>query len=476
MKAFFLKLEEEIDKIGTEKSSLKNAERFGAGDVQGWTLPGPALYQLLEAAQLSSKYVQQMLDMLEHISTFLREVRLGAAPESLRLEKFGKILERLFYKTGSEAIIQGPGFATSSVEWKPRFMDVSSGKSFYLVVHSGRRSGKPQRRSAFLSHDSSNRGKDLSFWCFSPGVALQQLVELEVGSIIFTSGTLSPMKSFEAEFGLKFNVKFSNSHVVADDQVCLMALNKGPSGVALNSRYQNRTSPEYMREIGMLVANAARVVPDGLLVFFPSFSVLRSTIAFWQKDQEGVLWKRITGSKVPLTEPQNTVEAREVMQMFRESVDAGRGAVLFAVCRGRVSEGLDFNNRYGRAVIVTGIPYPPQYDPKIVLKQRYLANVKTGVSGAEWYQFQAFRAVNQAIGRVLRHAKDYGAILLCDERFSTSTNMLSTWLQPYLKTLSNYGQVVYNLGRFYQHCRTTYPVVEAASALPSEETKEEQGK
>ena len=39
------------------------------------------------------------------------------------------------------------------------------------------------------------------------------------------------------------------------------------------------------------------------------------------------------------------------------------------------------------------------------------------INGHEWYSQQALRAVNQAIGRVIRHKDDYGAILLCDERF-----------------------------------------------------------
>ena len=40
-----------------------------------------------------------------------------------------------------------------------------------------------------------------------------------------------------------------------------------------------------------------------------------------------------------------------------------------------------------------------------------------GLSGEEWYKQQASRAVNQAVGRVIRHRMDYGAIILCDERF-----------------------------------------------------------
>lgn len=49
-----------------------------------------------------------------------------------------------------------------------------------------------------------------------------------------------------------------------------------------------------------------------------------------------------------------------------------KGAIFMAVCRGKVSEGLDFADINGRAVIVTGLPYPPFKDPRVVLKRKYL--------------------------------------------------------------------------------------------------------
>jgi hypothetical protein len=45
--------------------------------------------------------------------------------------------------------------------------------------------------------------------------------------------------------------------------------------------------------------------------------------------------------------------------------DPQRGACLLAVCRGKVSEGLDFADSRARLVLLTGIPYAPAMDPKV---------------------------------------------------------------------------------------------------------------
>lgn len=48
--------------------------------------------------------------------------------------------------------------------------------------------------------------RTLSWWCFNPGIAMQEFARMGVGSIILTSGTLSPMDSFAQE--LKLLVSF----------------------------------------------------------------------------------------------------------------------------------------------------------------------------------------------------------------------------------------------------------------------------
>ena len=53
------------------------------------------------------------------------------------------------------------------------------------------------------------------------------------------------------------------------------------------------------------------------------------------------------------------------------------------------------------------------------------------LSGSQWYNQQASRATNQAIGRVIRHVSDFGMILLFDQRYGFGNNRreISSWLR-----------------------------------------------
>jgi len=78
------------------------------------------------------------------------------------------------------------------------------------------------------------------------------------------------------------------------------------------------------------------------------------------------------------------------------------GALMLAVCRGKVSEGLDFTDNNARAVICVGIPFPNFKDTQVELKRTYndaRSATSDHLKGSDWYEIQAFRALNQALGR-----------------------------------------------------------------------------
>ncbi len=55
-----------------------------------------------------------------------------------------------------------------------------------------------------------------------------------------------------------------------------------------------------------------------------------------------------------------------------KQAETDKGALLCALIRGRVSEGLDFSQKKCRAVVIVGVPYPCSKDVKVVAKMNYL--------------------------------------------------------------------------------------------------------
>lgn len=78
------------------------------------------------------------------------------------------------------------------------------------------------------------------------------------------------------------------------------------------------------------------------------------------------------------------------------------------------------------------------------------------LTGDEWYFLEATRAVNQAIGRVIRHKNDYGAIIFCDSRFQQPRQQaqLSSWIQGHLRKQNqptSFGAIFGEITRFFRN-------------------------
>ena len=146
-------------------------------------------------------------------------------------------------------------------------------------------------------------------------------------------------------------------------------------------------------ELGLTFARVAQHVPGGMLIFFPSYWLMDKIYEQW--DRSGVL-NMIQKHKLVYREPKNAQEYQVIMDRYYSEVFENEegGAILMGVCRGRISEGLDFSDRAARMVIVVGIPFPQMTDPKVILKKEFLDNSlrlpnrdKTlgSLSGKDWY-------------------------------------------------------------------------------------------
>ena len=56
-------------------------------------------------------------------------------------------------------------------------------------------------------------------------------------------------------------------------------------------------------------------------------------------------------------ETTDAVETAHALEQYVRACESGRGAMLFSVARGKVSEGIDFAHHLGRAVVMLGIPF-----------------------------------------------------------------------------------------------------------------------
>jgi len=99
------------------------------------------------------------------------------------------------------------------------------------------------------------------------------------------------------------------------------------------------------------------------------------------------------------------------------------------VARGKVSEGIDFDHNYGRAVIMFGIPY--QYTESRILKARleYLRE-NFRIKENDFLTFDALRHAAQCMGRVIRGKTDYGLMIFADKRYARADkrSKLPAWI------------------------------------------------
>ena len=195
----------------------------------------------------------------------------------------------------------------------------------------------------------------------------------------------------------------------------------------------------------------------------PKYSFPQTPVQFMaQGAQSSTPWRRLLSKKAIVLEPRSQADLNDAIAEFKKFIGMPKsnGCILMGVCRGKISEGIDFSDDMCRAVIVTGLPFAPFYDPKVKLKRDFLDAARlserakpsgvggfgdkeasnnhvsasaTTLSGTEWYNQAAHRAVNQAIGRVIRHRHDYGAVILLDHRFAEQRNRdgLSKWVVSY---------------------------------------------
>jgi len=130
------------------------------------------------------------------------------------------------------------------------------------------------------------------------------------------------------------------------------------------------------------------------------------------------------------------------------------GAILTCVIGGKMSEGINFKDRLGRCVIVVGMPYPNKTDPVLQQRLQYLQKTR-GINEHLFYESLCFKALNQSIGRSIRHSHDYASILLVDIRYQRPdiSDCLPQWIGKSLSQTKSFGEGYSKIISFFKSFR-----------------------
>lgn len=315
---------------------------------------------------------------------------------------------------------------------------LSDGKLFYDLTESG------QLCAHYLLLDASNQFKDL--------------VE-EARCVILAGGTMAPMNDYQNQLFPYLSPDqveiFSCGHVIPSANFMAQAFSRGPSSREFEFTFAKRNDPQMIDELCQAIYKIAERVPAGLVAFFPSYKYLDQVLNRWRRHQSFASLQKI---KRVFTED----KAKSVDQILTAySQKAPTGALLLAVVGGKLSEGINFSDDLARGVIMVGLPFPNAFSAELVAKKQHIERMalaanqtkaEAASAARSYYENLSMRAVNQSVGRAIRHIKDYSMVFLLDKRYELPRiqNKLSGWVHDSLQPVESFAAGLESTDRFFE--------------------------
>jgi chromosome transmission fidelity protein 1 len=245
-----------------------------------------------------------------------------------------------------------------------------------------------------------------------------------------------------------------------------------------------------MDELGRVLRNVLALLKrGGVICFFPSYAYAQQVWERWQQSGQlralqaltgvhgggggggggGAVFREEGGGRCASPSAAQGggddgeggackgVGAAELLARYGAAVGAegSRGALLLCVVGGQLSEGINFADELGRCVVMVGLPYANPSDAELQERMRWAQQQQQqqqrwrqqaarqpqpavctqvggggGDAGQAYYERLCMRAVNQCIGRAIRHRHDHAAVLLLDQRYARARTLrsLPTWI------------------------------------------------
>jgi chromosome transmission fidelity protein 1 len=300
----------------------------------------------------------------------------------------------------------------------------------------------------------------------NPAVHFSRVLS-EAHSIVLAGGTMQPFADLEQQIfhslppGRLRTCSFG--HIVPPANLMPVVLSKGANGVPMQFTFASRAEPRLMDELGRALLALCADVPDGVVVFVPSFGYEEQLVAHFKKNGS---WRQMGALKKLFREPRESADLDRVLKAYSATIDANfaasptgdggtdggpRGALLLSVVGGKMSEGINFADGLGRCVVMVGMPFANPSELTLQERMAHLDQMQGEGSGREYYTNLCMKAVNQSIGRAIRHIGDYATIVLVDARFAKGAvrRRLPTWIGDQLRTPDTFDEVAAAVRGFF---------------------------
>ncbi|SCU77985.1 LAFA_0A04302g1_1 [Lachancea sp. 'fantastica'] len=286
----------------------------------------------------------------------------------------------------------------------------------------------------------------MKYMLLEPSSSFESIVQ-QAKCVLLAGGTMEPVSHFKNNL-LPFVDKsqittFSCGHVIPDGN-----LNTFVVGGDFEFTFAKREDPKLLTELYNFLLKLASIIPDGLVIFMPSYKFLETVLEFWKtrfNTKDGLGPKKLF-----YEEAANP----DVFALYSHHVQLKTGgAILFAVVGGRLSEGINFQDELARAVIMVGLPFPNMFSGELIIKRKHLEqkvirnggdNKEANLAARDFYENICMKAVNQSIGRAIRHANDYANIYLLDKRYESPhiQNKLSNWVKERISSSRDILEII----------------------------------
>jgi chromosome transmission fidelity protein 1 len=295
----------------------------------------------------------------------------------------------------------------------------------------------------FFSKEEEDGGLSLRYMLLDPTYHFKDIIE-DARAVVLAGGTMSPMSDYEHHLLPYLDSgkiqTLSCGHVIPPSNLLAAPITTSANGVEFDFTFDGRNKESTITNLGQAIISMAQKTPDGLVVFFPSYAYLDTCIASWKQPppqpSKQTTWARLEHTKPIFLEQRSNQQSSASSTTKEAAVDSvltaystavatgpGRGALLFAVIGGTLSEGINFSDALGRGVIVVGLPFPNPHSAEWKAKMQYITSKENARGGdgkaaaRDYYENACMRAVNQCVGRAIRHKGDYAAILMLDKRY-----------------------------------------------------------